>query len=33
MPQDDKFMSLLTKLDMIKLEIQRAEDYQAGETK
>ena len=27
MPQDDKFMSLLTKIDMIKLQIQQAEEY------
>jgi hypothetical protein len=31
MPQDDKFMSLLTKLDMIKQQIKEAEEYQPGE--
>ena len=33
MPQDDKFISLLTKLDMIKQQIKEAEEYQPGETK
>ena len=31
MPQDDKFMSLLTKIDMIKEQIKEAEEYQPNE--
>ena len=30
MPQDDKFILLLTKLDMIKQQIKEAEEYQPG---